>query len=283
MVLVQREITNLYIWIPNPESITLDKNSVMLATVWQTAQLTATLTPDVCDQRITWTTSDSTVATVDTTGLVTCVTPWTATITATTSNGLTATCSVAPARLPAEYQEVEWIRSSGGQYFDTEFYPTWNSEIEIDFIRESWGDVWTFWVDSWWTRSAFSIFNDRIFCYGNQYQSQNQNYYTIWTRYLMEFKSLTCTVNWVTKFTYSSNSFTSSYSAFMFAKRRNNYVEAYSATTCYSLKLWDNWTLMREYVPCYRIADWVIWMYDVVNDVFKTNIGSWTFTKWNDV
>ena len=94
MVLVQKELSNAYIGIPNPESITLDKSSISLTTVWQTEQLTATLTPTPCDQRITWTTSDSTVATVSTTGLVTCVTPWTCTITATTSNGLTATCGV---------------------------------------------------------------------------------------------------------------------------------------------------------------------------------------------
>ena len=198
-------------------------------------------------------------------------------------NGLTATCSVKQSRLPVAYQEVEWIRSSWSQYFDTGFNPTWNSEIEIDIVWESGSASGTFWVDSWWTNSAFSILNDRIFCYGSQYQAQNQNYYTIGTRYLMEFKNLTCTLNWVTKFTYNANTFTSSYSAYMFAKRRNNYIESYSNTTCYSLKLWDNWTLVREYIPCYRIADGVIWMYDLVNDVFKTNQWSWTFAKWNDV
>jgi hypothetical protein len=39
----------------------------------------------------------------------------------------------------------------------------------------------------------------------------------------------------------------------------------------------------RDMIPCYRIADWEIWMYDVVNGVFYTNSWSWTFTKWPDV
>ena len=115
MVLVQKELKNAYIWIPNPESIILNKSSISLTTVGQTEQLTATLTPDVCDQRITWTTSDSTVATVSTTWLVTCVTPWTATITATTSNGLTATCGVTqvlwwvrPSTLKGWYWKLNW-------------------------------------------------------------------------------------------------------------------------------------------------------------------------------
>jgi hypothetical protein len=42
-------------------------------------------------------------------------------------------------------------------------------------------------------------------------------------------------------------------------------------------------TIERDLVPCYRIADGVIWMYDLTNDQFYTNSGSWTFTKWPDV
>jgi hypothetical protein len=38
-----------------------------------------------------------------------------------------------------------------------------------------------------------------------------------------------------------------------------------------------------DFVPCYRIADSVIGMYDVVNDVFYTNNGSGTFSKGSDV
>ena len=90
----EKKLKNAYIWIPDPTSIVLDKISITLTTVWQTEQLTATIEPTVSDKTITWTTSDSTIATVSTTGLVTCVTPWTCTIIATTVNGLTASCGV---------------------------------------------------------------------------------------------------------------------------------------------------------------------------------------------
>lgn len=90
----EKKLKNAYIGIPDPTSIVLDKISIILTTVGQTEQLTATIEPTVSDKTITWTTSDSTVATVSTTGLVTCVTPWTATITVTTVNGLTASCGV---------------------------------------------------------------------------------------------------------------------------------------------------------------------------------------------
>jgi len=100
------EITNAYIWIPFPESITLDKSSISLTTVGQTEQLTATIEPTVSDKTITWSSDDTTVATVSTTGLVTCVTPWTCTITATTVNGLTASCSVR--LLVTVYKYLRW-------------------------------------------------------------------------------------------------------------------------------------------------------------------------------
>lgn len=51
----------------------------------------------------------------------------------------------------------------------------------------------------------------------------------------------------------------------------------------YSLKIYNSWTPVRDFVPCYRIADTVIWLYDVVNDQFYTNAWSWTFTKWPNV
>lgn len=96
MVLVQKELQAAYIgeWYVVPTSITLNKSSVSLTTVWQTEQLTATILPADARQTVTWTSSNTSVATVDTTWLVTCVTPWDCTITATTVNWLTATCTV---------------------------------------------------------------------------------------------------------------------------------------------------------------------------------------------
>lgn len=96
MVLVQKELYAAYIgeWYVVPTSISLDKSSISLTTVWQTEQLTATILPADARQTVTWTSSNTSIATVDSTWLVTCVTPWDATITATTVNWLTATCTV---------------------------------------------------------------------------------------------------------------------------------------------------------------------------------------------
>ena len=75
--------------------ITLDKTTLDL-NVGQSDTLTATITPnDATNKNVTWSSSDSSIATVDNNGKVTGIAPGTATITVTTEDGKkTATCTV---------------------------------------------------------------------------------------------------------------------------------------------------------------------------------------------
>ncbi|AGF57396.1 putative repeat protein (TIGR01451 family) [Clostridium saccharoperbutylacetonicum] len=72
-------------------SIAIDESSMDL-TIGDSSQLTATIAPS--GATVTWTSSDSSIGTVDSTGKVTGVAEGTCTITATTPDGLTATCTV---------------------------------------------------------------------------------------------------------------------------------------------------------------------------------------------
>lgn len=70
----------------NVESITLDKTEGVL-TVGNTVTVTATVTPDTAtNASVTWSSSDETIATVDSEGKITAVAPGTATITATSDS-----------------------------------------------------------------------------------------------------------------------------------------------------------------------------------------------------
>ncbi len=76
------------------KDISLDKEEADLE-VGSTLNLKATITPaNATYKTVTWTSSDPSVATVDTKGLVTAVGAGSATITAKSSNGLTKTCTV---------------------------------------------------------------------------------------------------------------------------------------------------------------------------------------------
>ncbi len=76
--------------------ITLNKSNISFASTWATEQLTATVSPsNATDKSVTWTSSNESVATVDSNGNVTSKSEGTATITATTTDGsYTATCQV---------------------------------------------------------------------------------------------------------------------------------------------------------------------------------------------
>lgn len=56
-----------------PESVTLNKNKLEFNNLGQSQQLTATVTPEEASENIIWSSSDTTVATVDETGLVTSI------------------------------------------------------------------------------------------------------------------------------------------------------------------------------------------------------------------
>ena len=96
--------------------VSLDKSSIQLTTVWQTEQLTATVTPNgSIDKRVIWSSSDTSIATVSATWLVTCVKPWDCIITVTTVDWwYTASCEIIP---PPRTYTIVWNETSDPSEF----------------------------------------------------------------------------------------------------------------------------------------------------------------------
>ncbi len=93
------------------ESVTLDKSSLEL-NEGETATLTATVKPDnASDKTVTWSSSKTSVATVDANGKVTAVAEGTATITA-KAGDKTATCSVTVKKNTVAVESVTLDKSS---------------------------------------------------------------------------------------------------------------------------------------------------------------------------
>lgn len=76
-----------------PTGITLSQSAATL-TEGETLTLSADITPATADKSVTWTSSNSAVATVSEAGVVTAIAAGNAVITAATSNGLSASCDV---------------------------------------------------------------------------------------------------------------------------------------------------------------------------------------------
>ena len=204
-------------------------------------------------------------------------------------------------RLPSAYQEVEYIQSiwdstNNGQYIDI-WYSFQNNKGRIS-MKYSPVDFWSSWS---WKRATWSYNNtSSIYVYWNYssfYIWMGSNYIdtwytmTTWTDYEVDIAAdnwnYTLSYNWNTSsWTYSStivnNRTLSIFSAHVADSGTTEYYYR-SSMKLYYYKLWDNWVLQRDLVPCYRKSDWEIWLYDLVNNRFYTNSWTWAFTKWADV
>jgi len=181
-------------------------------------------------------------------------------------------------RLPAEYQEVEYIESSGTQYLAPwvahEAWDTIKVEADIYVIKSNWAIYSQYTGASPLNMRQLWIDNGVFFARVNS--SENGTLPTTWT-------PSTYTVN--TRYNVVAEWQTSinQKAPYLLANNDANGVGWYMSAKLYSFKIRKNWTLVRDLVPCYRKLDSVIWTYDIVNDVFYTNQWSWTFTKWPDV
>ena len=51
----------------------------------------------------------------------------------------------------------------------------------------------------------------------------------------------------------------------------------------YMFKLYENENLICNYIPCYKKSDGEVGLYDLINKVFLTNIGTGEFIKGKNI
>lgn len=116
---------------PKPTSVSVSPSSVTL-TEGQSRYLTATVYPSNASQLVTWTSSNANIASVSSSGKVTAVKAGTVIITAKTSNGKSATCTVTckSAVLELTISDKDGITSlpdMANVSYERTFYAGWNS------------------------------------------------------------------------------------------------------------------------------------------------------------
>jgi len=136
-----------------PTGITLDKSSLSL-NAGQSGTLSATITPaDADNKTVTWTSSNSAVATV-TDGTVKAVKKGTAVITASTFNGLEASCTVTVTEPAFPYVDK-------GFYFEK---PSgWGSDIRVYFFNKSTNSQ----VGAAWPGASLTNAGNNIYTYND--------------------------------------------------------------------------------------------------------------------
>lgn len=196
-------------------------------------------------------------------------------------------------RLPAEYQQVEYIESSWTQYIDSLYNPIYWTKIACKFMHNEHSlDTPVFWRrQSWWNYeyTLRSHPSEKVSQWAVRYNIMSANWISVnsypqWT--IIEFEYDKNSYKYWSQ-TWSISPSTSNITGInliIFWLREWSSIDSRKFSgRMYYFTIWEYWTLVRDFVPCYRKSDSVIWMYDLVNKVFYTNSWTWTFTKWADV
>lgn len=189
-------------------------------------------------------------------------------------------------RLPSAYQEVEWIQSSNWVHIDTWFKPNNNSRLVADYQLLDTSGAAPMWCynnpSNYWM-----IINTGSWTYMVWLQYWTTYYWNTGvnfdTRKKADLNKNVFSVDDVVVHTFTAQTFQMNINCWIFWWNKNGTQSNGGSLRLWSSQIYDDWTLVRDFVPCYRIADWEIWLYDIENDVFYTNSWSWTFTKWDDV
>lgn len=180
-------------------------------------------------------------------------------------------------KLPKEYEELEYIESTGTQYIDTGFKANKTIEFEGKYKLKSVNDF-------------LSLFGGRISLNNQDFQMYIDTstigelrvgqYPGVKIRIPLnietdiKYRNKTLSIN---DTTYSVNPLstwnTSQYNTFLFATNTAGQVDFRGTEQLYYMKFYLGGNLIRHFIPCKRNSDNEIGLYDLVNNVFYENSG----------
>ena len=187
------------------------------------------------------------------------------------------------ARLPQEYQEIEYIQNSGAQYIDTGIIPDNSTGIELVYkaldyatsqylagARVGWTGSINYGVNGSGSRTDWDIrFNSTT-----TYSSIQRTDHKTKTKIIMTNGNGT----WDLEDLETGEKFNTALTNKVVSATTNFMLFAYSADNIhnklriYSCKLYSGEELIKDLVPCYRKSDDVRGMYDLINGVFHEEI-----------
>lgn len=183
--------------------------------------------------------------------------------------------------LPAGYQEVEYIESTGTQYIDTKFTPNFNTRticsFQITSLEEKFG---LFGSRQSSTNSMYTfqkISNGKWgTSYGNQFPNNIKDA-DLEKHVIDKNKNITYMDNEIINTILETQQYTTSNDMFIFCINDHGTASLFGKFKLYYTKIYNGNELVRDFVPCYRKTDNKPGLYDRVNGVFYTNQGTGEF------
>lgn len=200
------------------------------------------------------------------------------------NRALTAAFAVS-SRLPEGYTELEYIQSSGGQYIDAGVFATTKTRVVTDFeptqLPASTNGIFG-------TRDVNSSTSEKMFCLLLQNNSRFRTDYFGTSVVIPDIpplqrisvdknENITTINGTVFENTESSGIIQSEYPMGIFCYNRAGYFAARQPMKLFFFKIYDNGTLVRDFVPC-TTPSGDVGLYDLVGNQFYANAGTGTFT-----
>lgn len=186
--------------------------------------------------------------------------------------------------LPKEYQEVEYIKSTGTQWIDTGIIPTANTISKIKFINhERTGNVIYGHQQDAHDQHDYRMFitgNDTIYLdiISGRINKQAPSSMALGIVCELELGNFYIKDLSNNEIIQSTNPVPQSEFVYDYTITLNNYRNGiFSKNSWYYVKIYDNDTIVRNFIPCYRKSDKVAGMYDAVSGQFYTNSGTGEF------
>lgn len=183
-------------------------------------------------------------------------------------------------QLPTEYQEVEYIQSSGTQYIDTGFVVNKSDSyvLEIDGLFPSQAQAYQGCNGymQFITSSKYGISGDSSVAVGNRN--------TVRVEYANQTEKLFVDGAQIESKSWSAYDGSDVKLALFRLGDINNgwFTGTIAQGTIYGYKVWKNNILVSECVPCVRNSDNVAGVYDIIREQFITNVGSGVFAVGAD-
>lgn len=183
--------------------------------------------------------------------------------------------------LPNGVQELQWVKANGNVYFNTTFNPNQNTRVVADVEWDASATTsWLFGARNGKNRGAFAFLTYKS-AYRADYGSATKTLSVLPSgRFTVEMDKNVVKINGETVATASSQNFATNYPMVLFANNTAGTISGYTTAKLYSLKIYDNSTLVRDYIPVRSTSGstaGLIALYDAVHNIVHGPSGSGDF------
>lgn len=178
--------------------------------------------------------------------------------------------------LPDGYTQIEYVQSDGGAHWiDTGFKPNQNTGIIAKFqLLSSTGNQTPIFSITSRNVASFGVFLDSNSKWTADYGTLRYTNSSISAQTLI---SLNFNKNVVkfnnNSYTFDAQTFQGSSNLTIFGMNTGGTVQYTAKMKLYSCEIYDNGTLIRNFIPC-KNSSGTIGLYDIVNSQFYTNVGT---------